>query len=136
MSRNLCSTECHRCNADSVKLDEAPRFILPKEAGAYFDEYDGMLVANATCPTCDARYLAWCSPAPGMRGWNDYERREYGYFDLSYRSSFNDEPGPGDLPKPRVLVELDEWLLWHDINTDRVRRARDALANLLHWTED
>jgi len=135
VSRNLCSTECHRCDSE-VDLDEAPRFILPTEAGVYFDEFDGMLVANATCPRCGARYLAWCADVPGRA----YPRRpdfDMKYFDLSYRSTFNDEPGPDDLPKPTVLAELDNWLASNgQMGNGRVEEAREALAEMLGWTDD
>jgi hypothetical protein len=58
-----------------------------------------MLVANAVCPSCQAQYLAWCrAPNTWSGSWGkDHEGQ---FFDLSYRSSFNDEPGSiSDLPK-------------------------------------
>ena len=126
MSRNLAMATCERCHS-SVELEEAARPITEQEAGPYFEAYTGMLVANATCPRCQARYLAW------VRAW----ACEASYFDLSYRSTFNDEPGPGDLPKPDLLVELDQLLKHvplddHDA-TVTITRARYALAECLGW---
>ncbi len=57
MSRNLNSTTCDQCGHD-VELIEKPRPITVKDAGSYFKEYEGMLVANAECPMCMAKYLA------------------------------------------------------------------------------
>lgn len=83
-------------------LEEEPREIRREEAGAYFQEYAGMLVANAHCPACLALYLAWVDERPRRnRQHARYFRAplsEYTpYVDLSYRSSFNDEPGITDL---------------------------------------
>lgn len=134
MSRNLANTSCDRCGASSVRLDEAPRLITKIEAGYYFDEYRGMKVANATCPRCQARYLAWVSDLPRSGGWVDPDAI---YFDLSYRSTFNDEPSVRDLPKPDILEELDERLKCvplddHD-TTVTITRARSLLATCLGW---
>lgn len=100
MSRNLCRTDCDVCGAEPVTLG-AIRRITKEDAGRYFHEYQGMLVADAECPDCNARYLAWVKPAPGHRETHGF----YGpiYYDLSYRSTFNDEPGPEDLPVPDVV---------------------------------
>lgn len=72
------------------------------EAWHYWDEYEGMKVANATCPMCAAKYLAWCSESNMHRtryGGRRLDGLEPGTFgDLSFRSSFNDEPGIDDLP--------------------------------------
>ena len=58
MSRNLASTHCDFCGAYPVLIED-PRPITKEEAGRYFNEYEGMLVANADCPFCWAKYLAW-----------------------------------------------------------------------------
>jgi hypothetical protein len=135
MSRNLCRTDCYRCGED-VLLDEKPRPITRSEAFCYFDEYERMLVANATCPVCGARYLAWCDDTSRLRGPRVPDRwagtslgahlaaprydPALTHFDLSFRSSFNDEPGDGDLPPwvcsknvgPRVLAALERLTAW------------------------
>ena len=96
MSRNLARTDCRECGGDVIHEEEA-RPIAFNEAGAYFDEYEGMLVARARCVRCEAQYLAWCG---GRHQWR--HSCAQGHFDLSYRSTFNDEPDPEDLPIWRV----------------------------------
>lgn len=102
MSRNLGTTSCHACPAGAPTLVEEPRPITEEDCGGYFDEYRGMIVANAECAQCGAKYLAWVD-------WSRYSghcsnpvradgTREYPYTDLSYRDSFDDEPSIHDLP--------------------------------------
>lgn len=88
MSRNLCTNRCAYCDVD-VRLEESPRLIRKDEAGCYYNEYRQMLVANAVCDACGAKYLAWY--------WRQAAGGEHD--DLSFRSTFNDEPGPSDLPR-------------------------------------
>ena len=111
MSRNLCKTECDFCFG-VVKLDEQSREIRKEEAGIYYEAhggygYAGMLCANATCSDCRAKYLAWISmeKCPGYGSWRDREIPERGFSDLSFRASFNDEPGEEDLPDFRIVEE-------------------------------
>lgn len=133
MSRNLCQTECDRCGHEPVRLEEPPRIIGEADAGRYANEYrrNGLMVANATCPVCDAQYLAWVTSAEGY-GARDMDRalaRGIGYFDLSYRSTFNDEPGEQDLPKPSALVWLDRLVClgqWDQEMRDRIAVALGA----------
>lgn len=97
MSRNLCEIDCHFCDHELVLVEE-PRIITKQDAGVYFEEYIGMLVANAECPLCLSKYLAWIddSNCSGhKRGPADYGK----WFDTSFRSSFNDEPDEEDLPQ-------------------------------------
>ena len=84
MSRNLGRTTCYFCGGEVVP-EQAMRPITMDEARCYFDEYRGMLVANSHCKECLAKYLRW-----------DPERT--GIADLSFRSTFDDEAGPEDLP--------------------------------------
>lgn len=96
MSRNLCETTCQHC--DNVpELVEPVHPITREEAGRYFDEFEGMMVAKAICPCCEAEYLAWLDQSNRRR----YPRSKMydGIEDLSYYSSFNDEPGATDGPK-------------------------------------
>lgn len=94
MSRNLCRTDCRYCQG-AIFLIEPWRPITRDDCGPYFDEYEGMPVAAAECEACEAKYLAW--------GWHG--RRESTFepagtvCDLSFRSTFDDEPGADDLPK-------------------------------------
>jgi hypothetical protein len=86
---------------------EVARPIRPIEAGVYYKEFAGMLVANAVCRVCMARYLAWCGAIPG-RGPSMPGTFE----DLSHLSTFNDEWGEADLPVWKVTREptLTRWV--------------------------
>lgn len=100
MSRNICDTVCQHCEHE-VDLVEEPRSITEDEAGPYFEEYRTMTVANAECPACKAKYLAWVHPpTKGIHAGHCYH--DGLVYDLSYRSTFNDEPGEADLPEYEV----------------------------------
>jgi len=113
MSRNLAQQDCYFCRSMNIVLEEEPRPITKDDCGAYLDEFQGMLVAKAHCYRCDAKYLAWIDgsaramypghPRPPSPG--------YPHGDLSFRSTFNDEPGPTDYPKYMVTMEpkLEPW---------------------------
>lgn len=93
--RNIVSPECH----GPVVVEEAPRPITPAEARVYYDEFRALRVANAHCPVCGAKYLAWFSGWSFMKSaWLDSDE----VCDLSYRRAFNDEPHPDDLPTNHV----------------------------------
>lgn len=117
MSRNLASRRCQTsgCRVEEVVLEETPRPITREEAGAYFYECEGMLVANAHCPACLALYLAWCDESPCVRHPSSRSiywaprTPERGYFDLSYRNAFNDEPATEDLPVFLVAPKKGGW---------------------------
>lgn len=106
MSRNLGTTDCCSCPRwepppTTVRLVGPVHPITRAEAGSYFDEYEGMLVADAECSECGAKYLAWVDERPRRRP-HGFDREPCGAFcDLSYRSSFNDEPGEDDVPRDR-----------------------------------
>lgn len=72
--------------------EEPPRSILPSEAGRYYEEFSNLSVALAHCTLCKAQYLAWFN-YNGVRTPGDGR-----IVDLSYRSTFNDEPSESDLP--------------------------------------
>jgi hypothetical protein len=108
VSRNLCSTTCAFCDG-KVRLNEPARPITQEEAGGYFREFEGMLVARSACVDCEAPYLAWVdmrtcvgSPHAGRRDAQSSGERTH--FDLSHYHSFNDEPALGDMPKYRIEV--------------------------------
>lgn len=87
MSRNLAMTVCRQCECQ-VNVTGLPRFV---ETG------DIRIVgADAECTVCGARYLAWISGPRSHKSQTDH----YGgpFYDLSYRSTINDEPGPDDVP--------------------------------------
>lgn len=112
MSRNLGSINCAFCNSYFVTLMEPERDITQADCGIYFQagkfSYQGMRVANAECSLCGGKYLAWidmsaCHSLPQQRreGWGYPTLRrnpDVAFFDLSFRSTFNDEPGPEDAP--------------------------------------
>jgi hypothetical protein len=99
VSRNLGRTDCYYCQGE-VRPVEEWRPISPTDARGYFDEYQGMPVAAAACVDCEAKYLAW--------GWNPNRSAYPGdageICDLSFRSTFDDEPGREDLPKWAIRV--------------------------------
>lgn len=104
MSRNLCRVNCVFCEGD-VRPSEAPRPITADEAGVYFSEYEGMLVARAACVYCEAPYLAWIDERRRVKGArNDYAAVGQSHLDLSHYHSFNDEPALEDLPRWRIEV--------------------------------
>lgn len=106
MSRNLCAQVCVHCE-HAVVLDEPARPITKEDCWRYIDEFRGTLVARAHCPMCEAKYLAWmddtehtCRYGRGMV--SPRVSRDGIPIDLSYLSTFDDEPGPEDLPRYRV----------------------------------
>jgi hypothetical protein len=95
VSRNLGRTDCYFCPGGKPRLEEAPRPATVDDVGRWPNgEYLDLSVANATCHLCEAKYLAWMSTPS--------EKEEPWIFDLSFRSTFNDEPGDEDLPKWKV----------------------------------
>jgi hypothetical protein len=93
-----------------VLLVSAPHSITRKEAGIYFEEYKDMLVADAECVDCEAKYLAWIQrhfwfKSPYFRNPITRKPDDPPFTDLSFRSTFNDEPGPEDEPKWDIRVK-------------------------------
>jgi hypothetical protein len=102
VSRNLLRTSCARCQG-VVFLDEAARLITEEDAGCYFEEYEGMKVAAATCRWCGARYLAWVEASPKLAPqFRRSAEPGLGFFDLSYRTTFDDEGSAKDLPPATI----------------------------------
>lgn len=106
MSRNLAITHCRICHG-RVVLEEKPRPATVADCGAYLVNYpNDFRVANASCIECSARYLAWVD-LPNCGGhWERRPNDEREFVDLSFRSSFSDEPGPDDLPSRQKLLAL------------------------------
>lgn len=112
MSRNIGSSAC----CLPVVVEETPRLITEDEAGRYYQEFRTLYVANAHCPVCGAKYLAWFSDGYGHSRIRSNEVR-----DLSYRSSFNDEPDDADLPTHEVRRVFEvrpitggEWTIYRE----------------------
>ena len=120
MSRNLGRTDCRKCMG-VVVLEEAPRLLTRDDVGAHIESrggysYAGMIGAKAICEDCGAKYIAWCS-LDDCEGYGSFywsRPKEGPFFDLSYRSTFNDEAGPDDLPdeivtRKMVIVGRKPW---------------------------
>lgn len=103
MSRNLAQRGCHQCNSSDIQYEEGRRLITPAEAGVYYDEYYNLVVCNAHCAICGTKYLAWFNYPKGSRA-NDIGQT---HVDLSYRSTFNDEPGEDDVPTKLTQAQID-----------------------------
>lgn len=106
MSRNLGRTDCDFCRSKSIVIEEAPRLGTPEDLGRYFEEFQGCTFASAHCADCEAKYLAWFDWGAHNRKYGFHSPREFGptHGDLSFRSTFNDEPGIADLPKWNIEV--------------------------------
>lgn len=110
MSRNLSRTDCYCCSGDIVH-DEEPRPITEEECHPYTHYVaDLLIVANAHCADCEARYLAWFAidnratvQHPYIRRTMSYEGGRPVHCDLSFRAAFNDEPADDDLPKVSAI---------------------------------
>lgn len=110
MSRNIGDILCYFCGTDNIKLVEPERPITKFDAHAYFDEYEGMTVANAECKICKAQYLAWIdgskrtfTSVESNHPMSYYPNRKdlpdsYKFVDMSMRSTFDDEPSCVDFP--------------------------------------
>jgi len=119
MSRNIGQRDCYFCPS-KVVLVEAPRPVTQEDTGAYQSQYEGMTVANAECPACLAKYLAWVT-GPAGSNWNSLPRDEdQTHVDLSFRSTFNDEPGEEDLPRYKVESKLFRVGVFTDSNYFRL----------------
>lgn len=123
MSRNLGIRHCDYCTQDYVVIT-GPIFNFEERYSFYVSEYRGMKVADAECQYCGTKYLAWVEPSPNKRKeWMDPDwAPEKRYYDLSYRSTFNDEPGKSDLPtiKPLTPLELKQQLAQRDADIERL----------------
>ena len=127
MSRNLCSKVCCQCGY-RVAIVGKPYVATSKNVTKY---HVGMIVADAECVLCGAKYTAWiddrkahfytnfneypqsksdyarwCKPRynENEAKWAEEEGEQY-FFDLSFRSTFDDEPGDEDLGLSREEIE-------------------------------
>ncbi len=111
MSSNLCMTDCRFCGGP-VRRTGPTRAL-----GAGLRYHAGMVVADAECRLCRAKYVAWVDDRmvpPEATRWGSTKPRASAYelhedpddyfFDLSFRHTFNDEPGEDDMPE----VSVDE----------------------------
>ena len=109
MARNIGSTKCVRCGS-TPELVEKPRAITKQDCGLHYDDHAGLAVAYAVCPKCKAQYTAWVADIPMFTDPGETIRTPIegvGFFDLSFRNSFNHIPGFGDLPEWNKQVTLE-----------------------------
>jgi hypothetical protein len=57
-----------------------------------------MVVANAICEFCKAKYLAWVDGSKRKGDKYPHTGHDFEFTDMSFRSSFNDEPNIEDFP--------------------------------------
>jgi hypothetical protein len=95
MSRNLARTTCRTCDGP-VTLTGVPYQKLPAH----------IVICDAECVTCGTLYSAWLhQPSRGIE--TEHRQSECGaFYDLSYRSTFNDEPCAEDFPRGNITVEI------------------------------
>ncbi len=115
MSRNLSRTNCRFCDGD-VALVEPARPVTEADVGPHFmAEYRGMSAADAECVDCGGKYLAWIRYV--RPAWPAHDETAP-FVDLSFRSTFDDEPGEADFPSCNIRTEVirhkeplrgDEW---------------------------
>jgi len=112
MSRNLGQTTCYFCSTE-VEMVEAPRLVTVEDTGPhYFKFARGRIVAHAVCPMCRAKYLAWVDGTGCSGVDHQYPSPRYDDdgkpvpADLSFRTAYNDEPAPADMPEFAVEVIL------------------------------
>lgn len=107
----MCRTDCRFCDGTVVCI-ESPRPVVVADTGASnFDGCAGLIVARAECVDCEGKYLAWLNHP---RSWGHARTEDIHVQlddnlapvirDLSFRSSFNDEPGENDLPRHEIVV--------------------------------
>ncbi len=113
MSRNLCRTDCRTCES-KVEICGIPY----RGDGTY---QEGLWIADAVCTVCGTKYTAWVGPTRDGYGARDLDRqlvRDHGFYDLSYRSTFNDEPGADDLPAEKIetfrVVKIGNRQFWFE----------------------
>lgn len=106
MSRNLGTVACYYCACSNIVYEEPVRPITRDDAGYYIDEYHGCTVAKAHCYECEARYLGWFDKSAHDRryGWHSQSYDAASHCDLSFQSTFDDEPGAADLPRWEIEV--------------------------------
>ena len=98
MSRNLGRTDCEYCTG-AIRALEPPRLARAADVYRYTERYEGRLwLARAACVQCEAQYLAWYNHRPWPRQ-NVVPPHSEEIVDLSFLSTFSDEPGEADTPR-------------------------------------
>jgi hypothetical protein len=134
MSRNIANGGfCSFCN-DKPVLQEESRPCTARDCGTYFYEYRGMMVANAECPSCGAEFLAWVDGSTRAQSPQPRDS-SLPFFDLSFRSTFDDETGFSDLPKRRVTHRV-VWELGEAFPLDATMDERRNCLQEVHQRID
>lgn len=120
MSRNIGDTKCCLCSGQ-INLTEPTRAFRKEDSPAYWSEYADMIVAHAKCVSCHAQYIAWMGNIPGQPDTRIELKPPVEILDLSYRSTFNDEAGPEDMPVVTLTDKLrtdmlKQFELWFSCN--------------------
>jgi hypothetical protein len=133
VAANIGDTCCKVCRGE-VELEEAQRPVSRSDMGpSDFAEYNrkGLWVARARCSRCGTLYLAWIDVS-AYRGCHlSNADRSRKLVDLSFRSSFRDEPTSRDLPSVEVLREVADEQRRRDVSAvdreiaDLERQIRD-----------
>lgn len=90
-----------------------------------------MIVADAVCVRCSAKYLAWVKRAKWSRGSEDTRP----FIDLSFRKAFSDEPAAEDLPTLEMLHQIHIEQTQSHINRrigEAYKMLQDLNAELQH----
>jgi hypothetical protein len=114
----ICSTkidriDCVFCEGEVVRTEKG-RPITLEECGSaqLFNKIRTLIVADAMCLACRAKYIAWIDARAVVDGQAiPYSRTGDSFMALSFRSTFSDEPGPDDMPEFSVIwrPELTPW---------------------------
>src|SRR5690348_11653005 len=104
MALSLGKVVCHRCGGRVTRTDHQSETLEETD-----HRRPGMNISEAECARCGAKYWAWVTPAIndpiyGRRGIDRENVRQFGFYDLSFRSTFSDQPAMVDLPP------------WHETN--------------------
>lgn len=90
----LGRVNCQRCDSAVEERGEIRRGV-----GLHPAE---MWLIDAECTACCAKYVGWVHPGPEEKYGNGRAERklvaDHGFYDLSYRGTFTDNPGSEDLP--------------------------------------
>lgn len=112
-STKIDRTDCLFCEGEVARTEKG-RPVTLEECGSaqLFDKIRALIVADAMCLACRAKYLAWIDVRAVVDGNAvPYPRTGDTIMALSFRSTFSDEPGPDDMPEFSVVwrPELTPW---------------------------
>lgn len=103
--------DCLFCEGEVARI-EPPRRIRPEEAGSAYESIKALVVAWSICLACRAKYTGWIDVRGVVDGVEPFGgHASDAILDLSFRSTFSDEPGPDDMPEFSVewVPKLTPW---------------------------